>query len=165
MRVRAVLIGLFLVALLPRAVFAQGYNTPAPACTPAQLSVVTERVVMSGILDEILLASDPLRSVPRTELTPLLLELDALQRRWWRDVAPALPDCALANETRDLVGRYIEEMFLGTTLIHLASSVRMQGEMALGEELRIAADEHIARFFTITADMSALVEELYTVAG
>ena len=89
---------------------------PLPACTAPELNeldvVVTE---VANNMTYINVRMDMITSLD--ELADLALQIDKVQREWYAEIVPDLPDCRMALIAHEVVGHYYSEMLITTLLL------------------------------------------------
>lgn len=156
--------GLFVV-FLSVPVLAQDFNSDIPACTSAQVSTLSQRVLDSGVVDDVIFASNRMTEGNINDLIAIVIDLDAAQQRWYADVAPSLPRCALAIEVRDATGQYVNEMLIGASMLQIALGLEMQGMSSSSQLALAAAEAHAERVELLGNEFTRLAGELGTASG
>jgi len=113
------LLFLLIALVLPYPVTAQEWKEwlePLPACTAPELNeldvVVTE---VANNMTYINVRMDMITSLD--DLADLVLKVDELQREWYAEIVPDLPDCRMALIVHALVGHYYSEILITTLLL------------------------------------------------
>jgi hypothetical protein len=118
-----IIASLFLLMIIPLS--AQSTDEAIPACTEEEIDTLGEALKEGIGLDVNHLQDGTQRGVDvvallqntRSEnMASIMTTVEALQRHWWDEVVPFLPDCALAVDISLLVGRYYDEALIAATL-------------------------------------------------
>lgn len=151
------LVFVFLQAL---PLLAQDSNAAIPPCSDGQIRQIGQVIDESGVIDQMVFASERISSGNISDLVAIVADIDGDQRAWWRDTAPELPRCALADRVRDITGRYVDEMLAGSAMLHIAATLQAQGQSVVADVYIAAAQEHSERLSEIGDEFTAMADEL-----
>lgn len=158
---RLALIPLLCLGLIaPYPAVALDLNAPIPACTEAQRTAAWQVMETSGVLEEVSALARRLDEAAPSDFGAIAADLNRYQARWWIEVAPVLPDCALAVNATHRVGRVIDELLFVVTMTQIAinfDALRMPTSSALFTEI---ARGHVETFMELSQDILASTNAL-----
>ncbi|MBC7870983.1 MAG: hypothetical protein H7Y09_09110 [Chitinophagaceae bacterium] len=137
-----ILVGLFTFTRLPLAAQTRSENVfGLPVCTEAETG---QTVAALTPIFEALPEMDPFLLEPE-ELSPLVLEHDALASLFWSEISPSLPACREARSVADNLGILLNDRLIVVTMLRLAAYESEYGDPDISALFSESVDTRAAR--------------------